>query len=94
MTFPARSRDCRSAFPPAIVSRTALAQGKNIAGTAGYIGSEAARRRDPSVSLPGLRSEPASSISIPPPPIAPTVLAAMRGKVITSGDLIGRYTGK
>ena len=68
-------------------------QGKNIAGTSGYIGP-----KPPAVethnyhfqvfALSGrLNLDPATADRA-------TVLAAMRGKVITSGDLIGRYTGK
>jgi len=69
------------------------AQGKNIAGTAGYIGPKPpAGETHPYhfqvFALNGrLNLDPATADRA-------AVLAAMKGKVITSGDLIGRYTGK
>jgi Raf kinase inhibitor-like YbhB/YbcL family protein len=68
-------------------------QGKNIAGTSGYIGpkppaGETHNYHFQVFALTGrLNLDPATADRA-------TVLAAMRGKVITSGDLIGRYTGK
>src|SRR5262245_28525850 len=68
-------------------------QGKNIAGMAGYIGPKPpAGETHPYhfqvFALTGrLNIDPATADRA-------AVLAAMRGKVITSGDLIGRYTGK
>jgi Raf kinase inhibitor-like YbhB/YbcL family protein len=69
------------------------AQGKNIAGTSGYIGPKPPAGETHSYhfqvfALNGrLNLDPATADRA-------TVLNAMRGKVITSGDLIGRYTGK
>jgi len=69
------------------------AQGKNIAGSAGYVGPKP----------PAGETHPyhfqvfalSSKLNIDPATAdRATILAAMKGKVITSGDLIGRYTGK
>jgi Raf kinase inhibitor-like YbhB/YbcL family protein len=68
-------------------------QGKNIAGSAGYIGpkppaGETHAYHFQVFALSGrLNLDPATADRA-------AVLAAMRGKVISSGDLIGRYTGK
>ena len=68
-------------------------QGKNIAGTTGYIGPKP----------PAGETHPyhfqvfalSSRLNIDPGTAdRAAILAAMKGKVITSGDLIGRYTGK
>ncbi len=68
-------------------------QGKNIAGTAGYIGPKP----------PAGETHPyhfqvfalSSKLNLDPATAdRATILAAMRGKVIAAGDLIGRYTGK
>ncbi len=69
------------------------AQGKNVAGTAGYIGPKppAGETHPYHFQVFALNSrlnlDPATADRA-------AVLAAMKGKVITSGDLIGRYTGK
>jgi Raf kinase inhibitor-like YbhB/YbcL family protein len=69
------------------------AQGKNIAGTSGYIGPKPPAGETHSYhfqvfALNGrLNLDPASADRA-------TVINAMRGKVVASGDLIGRYTGK
>lgn len=69
------------------------AQGKNIAGATGYIGPKP----------PAGETHPyhfqvfalSQKLNIDPATADRTaVLAAMRGKVLAAGDLIGRYTGK
>jgi Raf kinase inhibitor-like YbhB/YbcL family protein len=69
------------------------AQGKNIAGTAGYVGPKppAGETHPYHFQVFALTSR----LNIDPATAdRATILAAMKGKVITSGDLIGRYTGK
>lgn len=69
------------------------AQGKNIAGSAGYIGPKPPAGETHPYHFQvfalsqRLNLDPATADRA-------AVLAAMRGKVVASGDLIGRYTGK
>jgi Raf kinase inhibitor-like YbhB/YbcL family protein len=69
------------------------AQGKNIAGTAGYIGPKPPAGETHPYHFQvfalsqKLNLDPATADRA-------AVLAAMKGKVLAAGDLIGRYTGK
>ena len=68
-------------------------QGKNIAGTSGYIGPKPPAGETHPYHFQvfalsqKLNLDPATADRA-------AVLAAMRGKVLAAGDLIGRYTGK